>query len=207
MVICAFLDTQNQSLYFKRFNDALKSKNAEHVERLAHLLLVSGLLKGATCEQVLIPMMQTLPKDAGTQMAQDMQEMNDQIKGKTKMIAAAKKHPDNDEFVNLMKELEEMEDKAAELEKEVLKKMLEILSEEELQAGALSMEKAKLDVDLMTMFEMKSGGGGGGAASASASGGTKKGTRGKGTRKSADKEEGLVPVVEMNEGTHERKKE
>lgn len=56
------VDTANQTVYFKLFNDCLQAGgDASYVERVTHLIMVASKMKGATCVGGLLPLVEGLP--------------------------------------------------------------------------------------------------------------------------------------------------
>ena len=62
-------------VYFKLFNDCLQAgADPEYVERLAHLIMVAGTMKGATTKAGLMPLIERLPT-GGEEMANEMSKL------------------------------------------------------------------------------------------------------------------------------------
>ena len=62
-------------VYFKLFNDCLQAgADPEYVERLAHLIMVAGTMKGATTKKGLMPLIESLPT-GGEKMANEMSKL------------------------------------------------------------------------------------------------------------------------------------
>jgi hypothetical protein len=131
----------------KLFNDCLQAgEDANHVERIAHLIMVTFKLKSATVVGGMIPLVRGISD--GEKLAEQMKEQNNLLEEVMVKIASTKKHPDNKEFIDLMKQYEEGSKEAQKIELKALQALLKEVDEEKLIAAAADFEKCKLETSL-----------------------------------------------------------
>ena len=108
--------------------------------------MVTSKLKSATVVGAMLPLVQKISN--GEKLADQMREQNDLLEEMLVKIASTKKHPDNEEFINLMKEFEQGCEEAAKLELKALSAVIKEVEEEKLIAAAAEFEKCKLETSL-----------------------------------------------------------
>ncbi len=145
---CALVDTLNNAVYLKLFNDCIQSgEDASYIERIAHLIMVIFKLKSATVVGAMVPLAQSTSD--GEKLASQMMDQNNLLEEIMMKIAATKKHPSNKEFIDLMGKFEQECKEAQEIEIEALQAVIKDIDEEKLIAAAADFEKCKLEIDLI----------------------------------------------------------
>jgi len=131
----------------KLFNDCLQSEDgANYIERITHLIMVTSKLKSATVVGAMVPLVQGVSN--GEKLAEQMMDQNNMLEEMMVKIASTKKHADNKEFINLMKQYEQGSKEAQKIELKALQAVIKEVEEEKLIAAAADFEKCKIETSM-----------------------------------------------------------
>lgn len=146
MSAAAQVSTMNGSTLFKIFNRLKNEEDDEMLEKVVHYMSIHSRLHNQVVSEAMLPLLKKSKE--GKVFAQKMMDKTMELEGMLNELDKTKKHLDNEEFIQLMTDMEESCSEAADLENEALAFLEEELEEDALEKAAAKMEHIKMKAPL-----------------------------------------------------------